>query len=297
MGKDFAEKFPVARKTFEEADHALGFKISQLCFEGPDEELQLTMNTQPAILTVSVAAYRVLEEKGIRPDIVAGHSLGEYSALVAAEALSLVEAVRVVRKRGKYMQEAVPVGEGAMAAILGLPLDTIYQICADARHDEECSAANINSPSQVVISGAKGAVERAVQLATEAGAKRAILLNVSAPFHCRLMMPAGELLEHDLMKMEFNDLKFPVVTNVDAERETTGLAARTSLIRQVTSPVLWEDSVRRMIGLGVNTFVEVGPGRVLSGLVKQIDRTCKILNVEDEKSLTATIEALGSVAG
>jgi [acyl-carrier-protein] S-malonyltransferase len=297
MGKDFAEKFPVARKTFEEADHALGFKISQLCFEGPDEELQLTMNTQPAILTVSVAAYRVLEEKGIRPDIVAGHSLGEYSALVAAEALSLVEAVRVVRKRGKYMQEAVPVGEGAMAAILGLPLDTIYQICADARHDEECSAANINSPSQVVISGAKGAVERAVQLATEAGAKRAILLNVSAPFHCRLMMPAGELLEHDLMKMEFNDLKFPVVTNVDAERETTGLAARTSLIRQVTSPVLWEDSVRRMIGLGVNTFVEVGPGRVLSGLVKQIDRTCKILNVEDGKSLTATIEALGSVAG
>jgi [acyl-carrier-protein] S-malonyltransferase len=297
MGRDFAEKFPVARKTFEEADRALGFKISQLCFEGPDADLQLTMNTQPAILTVSVAAYRVLEEKGIRPDIVAGHSLGEYSALVAAEALSLVEAIRVVRKRGKYMQEAVPVGEGAMAAILGLPLDTIYQICADARHDEECSAANINSPSQVVISGTKSAVERAVQLATEAGAKRAIILNVSAPFHSRLMMPAGELLEHDLMRMEFNDLKFPVVTNVDAVRETTGLAARTSLIRQVASPVLWEDSVRRMIELGVNTFVEVGPGRVLSGLVKQIDRTCKILNVEDEKSLTATIEALGSVAG
>jgi [acyl-carrier-protein] S-malonyltransferase len=296
MGRDFAEKFPVARKTFEEADRALGFKISQLCFEGPDADLQLTMNTQPAILTVSVAAYRVLEERGIRPDIVAGHSLGEYSALVAAEALSLAEAVRVVRKRGQYMQEAVPVGEGAMAAILGLPLDTIYQICADARHDEECSAANINSPSQVVISGAKGAVERAVQLATEAGAKRAIVLNVSAPFHCRLMMPAGELLEHDLMRMEFNDLKFPVVTNVDAERETTGLAARTSLIRQVASPVLWEDSVRRMIELGVNTFVEVGPGRVLSGLIKQIDRTCKILNVEDEKSLTAAIEALGSVA-
>ncbi len=292
MGKDLAEKFPVAHRVFEEADRALGFQISKLCFEGPEEELQLTMNTQPAILTVSVAAYRVLEEKGLQPDFVAGHSLGEYSALVAAGALSLFDAVQTVHDRGIYMQEAVPVGDGAMAAILGLPLDCVYQICADARMDEDCSAANINSPSQIVIAGSKGAVERAVKLATEAGAKRALLLNVSAPFHCRLMMPAQERLEHDLMRLDFDDLKFPLVTNVDAEFITTGLAARTSLVRQVSCPVMWEDSMRAMIDRGVDTFVEVGPGRVLSGLVKQIDRTRKMLNVEDEKTLTATLEAL-----
>lgn len=294
MGKDLAEKFPAARKVFEQADRALGFQISKLCFDGPDEQLQLTMNTQPAILTVSTAVFWVLEENGVQPDVVAGHSLGEYSALVAADAVSLAEAVQVVRKRGAYMQEAVPVGEGAMAAILGLPLDCIYQICADAREDDECSAANINSPSQIVIAGSRGAVERAVKLATEAGAKRAILLHVSAPFHCRLMRPAQERLEHDLMRLEFNDLKFPLVTNVDAEHITTGLAARTSLVRQVSSPVLWEQSVRAMIAKGVETFVEVGPGKVLSGLVKQIDRNRKILNVEDEKSLAATLEALGA---
>lgn len=292
MGKDLAEKFPVAHRVFEEADRALGFQISKLCFEGPEEELQLTMNTQPAILTVSVAAYRVLEEKGLQPDFVAGHSLGEYSALVAAGALSLFDAVQTVHDRGIYMQEAVPVGDGAMAAILGLPLDCVYQICADARMDEDCSAANINSPSQIVIAGSRGAVERAVKLATEAGAKRALLLNVSAPFHCRLMMPAQERLEHDLMRLDFDDLKFPLVTNVDAEFITTGLAARTSLVRQVSCPVMWEDSMRAMIDRGVDTFVEVGPGRVLSGLVKQIDRTRKMLNVEDEKTLTATLEAL-----
>ncbi len=292
MGKDLAEKFPVAHRVFEEADRALGFQISKLCFEGPEEELQLTMNTQPAILTVSVAAYRVLEEKGLQPDFVAGHSLGEYSAIVAAGALSLFDAVQTVHDRGIYMQEAVPVGDGAMAAILGLPLDCVYQICADARMDEDCSAANINSPSQIVIAGSRGAVERAVKLATEAGAKRALLLNVSAPFHCRLMMPAQERLEHDLMRLDFDDLKFPLVTNVDAEFITTGLAARTSLVRQVSCPVMWEDSMRAMIDRGVDTFVEVGPGRVLSGLVKQIDRTRKMLNVEDEKTLTATLEAL-----
>jgi len=294
MGKELCEKFPAARKVFDEADHALGFQISKLCFEGPDAELQLTMNTQPAILTVSVAAYRVLEEKSLRPDVVAGHSLGEYSALVAAGALTLSDAVQVVRKRGQYMQEAVPVGEGAMAAILGLPLDTVFQICAHARQDEECTAANINSPSQIVIAGSKGAVERAVKLSTDAGAKRAVLLNVSAPFHCRLMRPAQDRLEHDLMRLEFSDLHFPLVTNVDAEHIFTGLAARTSLVRQVSSPVLWEDSVRLMIEMGVDTFVEVGPGRVLSGLVKQIDRSCKMLNVEDEKSLTAAVEALNN---
>jgi [acyl-carrier-protein] S-malonyltransferase len=292
MGKDLSEKFPIAHKTFAEADHALAFPISAICFHGPDEELQLTTNTQPAILTVSVAAYRVLEEKGIQPDVVAGHSLGEYSALVAAGALSLSEAAQVVRERGRYMQEAVPVGEGAMAAILGLSIDSVHQICADARHDEECTAANINSPSQIVIAGSQGAVERAVKLAVDAGAKRALMLPVSAPFHCRLMLPAQERLEHDLMHLEFNDLRFPLVTNVEAELITTGLAARTSLIRQVSSPVLWEESIRTMIDDGVDTFVEVGPGRVLSGLVKQIDRTKKILNVEDEKSLAATLEAL-----
>jgi len=292
MGRELAEKFPTAHRAFEEADRALGFQISKLCFEGPDEELQLTMNTQPAILTVSIAAYRVLEEKGLLPDAVAGHSLGEYSALVAAGALRLGDAVQVVRKRGMYMQEAVPLGQGAMAAIVGLPLDCIYQICADARLDEECSAANINSPSQIVIAGSKDAVERAVKLATQAGAKRAIPLNVSAPFHCRLMMPAQERLEHDLMRMDFDDLRFPLVTNVDAEYISTGLAARTSLVRQVCSPVLWEDCIHAMIDRGIDTFVEVGPGRVLSSLVKQIDRSRRILNVEDEKSLAATMEAL-----
>lgn len=292
MGRELAEKFPAAHRAFEEADRALGFQISRLCFEGPDEELQLTMNTQPAILTVSIAAYRVLEEKGLQPDAVAGHSLGEYSALVASGALGFGDAVQVVRKRGMYMQEAVPVGQGAMAAILGLPLDCIYQICADARQDEECSAANINSPSQIVIAGSRDAVERAVKLATEAGAKRAIPLSVSAPFHCRLMMPAQERLEHDLMRLDFDDLRFPLVTNVDAEYISTGLAARTSLVRQVSSPVLWEDCIHAMIDRGIDTFVEVGPGRVLSSLVKQIDRSRRILNVEDEKSLGATMEAL-----
>ncbi len=294
MGKDLFEKYPAARRAFEEADDALGFQISRLCFDGPEEDLQLTANTQPAILTVSIAAYRVMEEHGLRPDMVAGHSLGEYSALVAVGALGLAAAVQVVRKRGEYMQEAVPVGEGAMAAILGLSIDTIYQICADARQGQVCSAANINSPAQVVIAGNRAAVERAVQLATTAGAKRAILLNVSAPFHCSLMEPAQDRLEHDLNKLEFDDLKYPLVTNVDAETITTGLAARTSLIRQVSAPVLWEESVRLMLERGVGTFVEVGPGRVLTGLVKQIDRSPKLLNVEDEKSLTTTLGALGN---
>lgn len=296
MGKDLFEKFSTARKVFLEADRALGFQISKLCFEGAEDDLALTMNTQPAILTVSVATFRVLEEKGIIPDVVAGHSLGEYSALIAAGALSLTAAVQVVRNRGIYMQEAVPVGEGAMAAILGLPIDSIYQVCADGRKNEVCSAANINSPTQIVIAGSRGAVERAIQLATDAGAKRAVLLNVSAPFHCALMMPAQERLEHDLMRLDFEDLRFPLVTNVDAEFISTGLAARTSLVRQVASPVLWEDSIRAMISKGVETFVEVGPGKVLSGLVKQIDRSKRILNVEDEKSLLATLEALSGAA-
>lgn len=296
MGKELFEKFSTARKVFLEADRALGFQISKLCFEGAEDDLALTMNTQPAILTVSVATFRVLEEKGIIPDVVAGHSLGEYSALIAAGALSLTAAVQVVRNRGIYMQEAVPVGEGAMAAILGLPIDSIYQVCADGRKNEVCSAANINSPTQIVIAGSRGAVQRAIQLATDAGAKRAVLLNVSAPFHCALMMPAQERLEHDLMRLDFEDLRFPLVTNVDAEFISTGLAARTSLVRQVASPVLWEDSIRAMIGKGVETFVEVGPGKVLSGLVKQIDRSRRILNVEDEKSLLATLEALSGAA-
>lgn len=296
MGKDLYEKFPAAKKVFVEADRALGFQISKLCFEGPEADLALTLNTQPAILTVSVAAHRVLEEKGMVPDVVAGHSLGEYSALVAAGALRLQEAVQTVRNRGQYMQEAVPVGEGAMAAILGLPLDSIYQVCADARQGEICTAANINSPSQIVIAGSKTAVERAVKLATQAGAKRAVLLNVSAPFHCPLMRPAQERLEHDLMRLDFEELKFPLVTNVEAEWITTGLAARTSLVRQVSSPVQWENSIRTMRAKGVDTFVEVGPGRVLSSLVKQMDRSSKILNVEDEKSLSVTLEALSAAA-
>lgn len=292
MGRDLFEKFPVARKTFEEADSALGFSISRLCFEGPDEELRLTAHTQPAILTVSTAAFRVLEERSLQPSVVAGHSLGEYSALVAAQALKLAEAVNIVHQRGRYMQEAVPVGEGAMAAIQGLSMEDVQKVCAEVRSAGVCSAANINSPAQIVIAGAIAAVEQAVKRATEAGAKRALLLPVSAPFHCSLMKPAQDRLESDLMGLEFKDLRTPVVTNVDAQYVTSGRAARAALIRQVSAPVLWEQSVRVMMDAGVDTFVEVGPGRVLSGLVKQIDRTVKILNVEDEKSLAATIESL-----
>ena len=293
MGKDLFERFPLARQTFEEADEALGKKLSQLCFEGPEEQLRLTENTQPAILTVSVAAWRVLDEKGMKPGFVAGHSLGEYSAHVAAGTISFADAVRTVRNRGKYMQEAVPVGSGAMAAILGMGVDAVGAICGDAAQGEVCEPANINSPDQIVISGHAAAVERAVKLAQERGAKRAILLQVSAPFHCSLMKPAQERLAADLQKLTFAAPKIPVVCNVYAKPVEDAESSREALVRQVTGSVNWSESMQLLISRGVQTFVEVGPGKVLCGLMRQIDRSKKCSNVEDEASLQKTLSASG----
>ncbi len=285
MGKGLAALYPAARQTFEEADQALGFKLSQICFEGPDDKLKLTEITQPAILTVSVAALRVLRAKGIAADYVAGHSLGEYSAHVAAGTLDFAEAVRTVRNRGRYMQEAMPVGEGAMAAVLGMKLEDLRTVCGEAAQGQICSPANINSPDQIVISGSKAAVERAAELARQRGAKRAILLPVSAPFHCALMQPAQDRLEKDLRALSFHTMQLPVVKNVDASPTTDPEQARSALVRQVTGAVQWEASMRALIAHGVDTFVEVGPGKVLCGLMRQIDRTRTCVNVEDEASL------------
>ena len=292
MGKELAANHPAARSVFEEADKALGFSISELCFSGSEEALKLTANTQPAILTVSVAAYRVLEENGVQPAFVAGHSLGEYSALVAAGALNFADAVRLVRHRGEYMQTAVAEGIGAMAAIMGLAPAQVAEICRKAADGQVVAPANLNSPEQTVISGHAAAVKRAVEMASAGGAKRAVMLPVSAPFHSALMLPAQQRLEINLRATTFHTLRLPLVTNVDAEITTKGDEARESLIRQVTLPVRWEESVRVMVEEGVNTFVEVGPGRVLTGLLRQIDRSVHVFNVEDEKSLHSTLERL-----
>jgi [acyl-carrier-protein] S-malonyltransferase len=292
MGKELAEKYPAARAVFDEADSALGFSVSQLCFAGSEDDLKQTANTQPAILTCSVAAFRVAAERGLTPDFVAGHSLGEYSALVAAGSLKFADAVRLVRKRGTYMQDAVPEGVGAMAAILGISPAVVADACKRAAENEVCAPANLNSPEQTVISGHAAAVKRAVEIASQLGAKRAVILPVSAPFHSALMMPAQEKLEKDLAKTQFADLKWPLVTNVDADPETLGSEARDALVRQVSSPVRWEESIRALIDAGVNTFVEVGPGRVLTGLLRQIERSVAALNIEDEKSLNNTLEKI-----
>jgi [acyl-carrier-protein] S-malonyltransferase len=292
MGRDLAASFPESRLVFEKADAALGFPISKLCFEGPEDELKLTENTQPAILTVSVAAYRALETHGIAPDFTAGHSLGEYSALVAAGALDFSEAVKLVRQRGRYMQEAVPAGEGAMAAILGLSPADVAEVCKKAAGTEVVSPANMNSSEQTVIAGNAAAIKRAVEIASQSGAKRAVILAVSAPFHCALLMPAQKRLEVDLRAAKFNNLRFPLITNVDAQIITSGNEAREALIRQVTLPVRWLDSIREMIDQGVTIFVEVGPGKVLSGLLRQIDRSVRCFNVEDSASLQATLEKI-----
>ena len=289
MGKELADNHPIAQQTFEEADAALGYKLSQLCWEGPEEKLKLTEITQPAILTSSIAAWRVLQEKGLKPDYVAGHSLGEYSAHVAAGTLSFADAVRTVRNRGKYMQEAVPVGVGAMAAILGMPLDKVTEIAKESAQGEVCQAANINSPEQVVISGNAGAIARAIQLATERGAKKAVSLPVSAPFHCALMQPAQDRLAQDLKALSWHDPSCPVVCNVDAAPITSGEAARDALIRQVTGAVRWDESVRVLIEKGAVLFIEVGPGKVLWGLMRQIDRSKTCLTVGDEASLAKTM--------
>jgi len=295
MGKGLADRYPLARQTFEEADEALGTRLSQLCFEGPEDQLRLTENTQPAILTVSVAAWRVLQEKGIKqPAFVAGHSLGEYSAHVAAGTITFADAVRTVRNRGKYMQEAVPVGTGAMAAILGMDLDAVAGVCGDSAQGEVCEPANINSPEQIVISGHSAAVERAVKLADERGAKRAKVLPVSAPFHCSLMKPAQERLSADLEALQFSAPKFPVVCNVYARPVEDAESAREALVRQVTGSVKWSESMRWLIVHGVQTFVDVGPGKILCGLMRQIDRAKKCLNVEDEASLQKTLEFMAT---
>ncbi len=297
MGRELAENFTVARKVFEASDAALGFPVSKICFEGPAEELQLTANTQPAILTVSVAAAAVLREKGVQPDFVAGHSLGEYSALVAAGGLNLADAVRLVRKRGQYMQEAVPVGQGAMAAMLGLDGAALEEICREAAQGEVVSPANLNSPGQVVIAGSAAAVARAVELAKGRGAKRAIMLNVSAPFHCALMKPAQDRLSVDLDATEVHDPQVPLVNNVDAQVVYSSLVAREGLKRQVTAPVRWEESIRRLRAEGVELFVEVGPGKVLSGLARQIDRAAECLRVEDSATLNEVTARLAPVGG
>jgi len=293
MGKELAEKYLIASHTFAEADQALGCKLSQLCFEGPEEQLRMTEITQPAILTVSVAAWRVLNEAGLKPAFVAGHSLGEYSAHVAAGTINFADAVRTVRHRGKYMQAAVPVGVGAMAAVLGMDLHALAAVCRDAAQGQVCELANINSPDQIVISGNAGAIERAVKLAEERGAKRAKLLPVSAPFHCSLMKPAQDLLAVDLNALTFSHPAVPIACNVDAALIDSGERSRDALVRQVTGSVKWEQSMRLLIAQGAETFVEVGPGRVLCGLMRQIDRSKKSLNVEDEASLQ---KALGLLA-
>jgi len=288
MGRELFEKSTAARQVFEESDDALGFAISRLCFEGPAEELQLTENTQPAILAVSVAAFRAMAESGIgAPAFVAGHSLGEYSALVAAGALRLSDAVRTVRARGRYMQEAVPVGTGAMAAVIGGELSDIQRVCEETRGEEVCSVANMNSPNQVVIAGNTEAVDRAIE-ALKRVAKRVIKLNVSAPFHCALMKPAQDRLAMDLERLVFNEPAMPVVTNVDARPTRAPHELRDALIRQVSAPVRWVESMQLLAQQGVDKFVEAGPGKVLTGLMRQINRDVKTLNVEDAASLEST---------
>jgi [acyl-carrier-protein] S-malonyltransferase len=293
MGKDLFDNFSAARRVFEEANEALGFSLSEICFSGTDENLALTANTQPAILATSVAAFRAMESEGFPlPDFVAGHSLGEYSALVSANAMSFADAVKTVRKRGTYMQEAVPIGVGAMAAILGLSIEDVEAGCAEAAAGEICSAANINSPSQVVIAGDANAVDRACQILKANGAKRAIKLNVSAPFHCDLMLPAQEKLEKDLARVEFSELQFPIVENVSGEFNSKAGRVAEALTLQVSSPVRWSQSILNLVENGVETFVEVGAGKILSGLVRQIDRSVRCLNVENKESLQNTLENL-----
>jgi [acyl-carrier-protein] S-malonyltransferase len=309
MGRDLYDNFPAARAIFDEADEALGFPLSRLIFEGPEDQLKLTEHTQPAILTVSVAAARILAERGIQPAFAAGHSLGEYSAHVAVGTFTFADAVRTVRSRGRYMQQAVPPGEGAMAAILGLPAPLISEICSQVSDEltplpttpeaknfsprtAVVSPANLNSPDQTVISGAAAAVQLAADRCKEAGAKRTVMLQVSAPFHCALMQPAQDALAKDLESIVFHDSIIPIAANVDARLITRGPDSRDCLIRQVTGPVRWVECIQLLIAQGATHFIEVGPGKVLSGLMRQIDRNQKTLNVEDSASLEKTLAAL-----
>lgn len=286
MGKELADNFKVARETFQEADEALKFSISSLCFNGPEEELKLTPNTQPAILTVSIAALRVLSsETGINPALLAGHSLGEYSSLITAQALNFSDAVQIVRLRGKFMQEAVPAGEGTMAAILGLEADEVQDICRQAAQEEVVSPANFNSSWQIVISGHTEAVSRAVENALKRGAKKAVMLAVSAPFHCSLMNPAAEKLKESLQDVPVCDIHIPVISNADARPYPSKEEIKNLLVKQVNHPVRWEESMREMVAKGVKTVIEIGPGKVLTGLMRRITKEVKTLNLEDLKGL------------
>lgn len=286
MGKELADNFKVARDTFQEADEALKFSISSLCFNGPEEELKLTPNTQPAILTASIAALRVLSsETGINPVLLAGHSLGEYSSLITAQALNFSDAVQIVRLRGKFMQEAVPAGEGTMAAILGLEADEVQDICRQSAQEEVVSPANFNSSWQIVISGHTEAVSRAVENALERGAKKAVMLAVSAPFHCSLMKPAAEKLKEALQDVPVCDIHIPVISNADARPYPSKEEIKNLLVKQVNHPVRWEESMREMVAKGVKTVIEIGPGKVLTGLMRRITKEVKTLNLEDLKGL------------
>ncbi|RPJ86912.1 MAG: [acyl-carrier-protein] S-malonyltransferase [Acidobacteria bacterium] len=289
MGKDLVEVFPEAREVFQEADDRLGFPISRLCFEGPDDQLKLTEHTQPAILTASVAVFRILESRGKCPDFVAGHSLGEYSALVAAGSLAFRDAVGVVRQRGRFMQEAVPVGVGTMAAVIGLEYGALAAICEEAQQGQVVSPANINAPGQLVIAGHTAAVERASRLATDKGARKVVPLPVSAPFHCALMKPAEERLATELAAITFSDLRIPLVNNVDSCLIRTGAEARAGLIRQVSSAVRWVEDVERLVREGVTEFVEVGPGKVLSGLIRRIARDATVTQVGTVEEVQAYV--------
>ena len=293
MGRALAERFSECRETFEQADAALGMSISRLCFEGPADQLMLTEYTQPALVAVSTAAARVLTARGVQPAFLAGHSLGEYSAHVAAGTLSLADALRTVRSRGRYMQEAVPVGEGAMAAVLGLEAALVAQVCEEAAQGEIVSPANLNAPGQVVIAGACTAVERAGERAKALGARRVVPLKVSAPFHCALMQPAQERLARDLRGLVVSDPTTPVVANLDAQPKRDGAAALAALVGQVTAPVRWEQVVRRLASEGVDTYVEVGAGSVLSGLIRKIDRAARVLSVTDVAGVDDAVSALG----
>jgi len=294
MGRDLVEKFPAAKAVFEEADDALGYSLSQLCFEGPEDQLKLTEYTQPAILTVSVAAARVLADHGVTATMAAGHSLGEYSAHVAAGTLTFADAVRTVRLRGQFMQEAVPQGRGGMSAILGLDAGRIGELCQQASDEHDCvvAPANMNAPEQTVISGEASAVTRAGELCKEAGAKRVVPLPVSAPFHCKMMEPAAERLAAELERVVILDPQIPVASNVDARMISRRADVRDCLIRQVTGAVRWVECVELLKSSGATTFIEVGPGKVLSGLMRQIDRAQKMLNVEDGDSLQKTLAAI-----
>ncbi|MCU1231953.1 MAG: malonyl CoA-acyl carrier protein transacylase [Acidobacteria bacterium] len=295
MGRDVAEQYPAARRVFDDIDAALGFSISDLCFNGPEEQLKLTENTQPAILAVSSAIHAVLEERGAtRRDLVAGHSLGEYSAIVSVGGLTPAEAAKIVNQRGRLMQEAVPVGTGGMAALIGPTVEEVQSICAEAAEGEVLSVANINAPGQVVIAGTKNAIDRAIAVAKSRGVRRALPLPVSAPFHCALMKPAEERLEPVLRDAAFKDLWLSLISNVDASPIGTAHAVRNALVRQVASPVRWVESVQHMVSMGVRRFVEIGPGSVLTGLIKRIDPSVELINVSDVPSLEAFVEKVSA---